>query len=177
MMPKNKVLLSAFQRVLVSWGDVDLTVPAFAAQRIRFSLQNQKLHAHGHLGLEHGQRSTEPRPVPWRLSHAAAATIEAVTQMTQLVSLMPKQVAAETGAALSQSLMEFSDDDGCPTGRIWRWPSPRPKFDELVSFDSADLIVSAVLFHAAAEVSSDEQLATEFAGIADRFLERGLQGQ
>ena len=45
----------------------------------------------------------------------------------------------------------------------------------LVSFDSADLIVLAVLFHAAAEVSSDEQLARDFGGIADRFLERGLQ--
>ena len=175
MMPENKALLNAFQSVLVSWGDVDLTVPAFAAWRIRFKLQNQKLQARGQPRPEHGQQSVEPQPVPWRLSLAAAETIDAVTQMTQFVSLMPEPVAKETRAAISQRLAETLDDRWCPTYPLEKWPFPRPKFSEVESFEQADIIVAATLFHTAAELSSNEQLASEFSTIAEGFLKRGLQ--
>lgn len=170
MMSENKVLLSAFQRVLVSWGDVDSMVPAFAAQRIRFSLQTQNMRMHAQPSLERGLSSGEARPVPWRLSLAATETIDAVTQVMQLISLMPEQVAGQTKATLSQRLTEIRDNDGCPVG----WPFPRPKFDK-ESLTSVDSIFAAVAYHMAAEISSDELITRDLEAIADQLLEQGLQ--
>ena len=168
MMPENKTLLNAFQSVLVSQGDVDLTVPAFAAWRIRSKLQGQKVFVHGQPSLESG----EPRPIPWRLSLAAAETIDAVAQVAQLVSLMPEQAAMQTKAALSQRLTEIRDNNGCPVG----WPFPRPKLDQQ-SLESVDFIFAAVLYHMAAQISSDESIARNLAGIADISLEQGMLRQ
>jgi hypothetical protein len=174
MMPEKNLVLSAlssmFALVTVSWGDTDLTVPAWVAWRIRFaSLANQSLRNHS---MKRG-----PQPEPWKLSLAAADTIESVIQMTQLASLMPKEVGAETRASISKSLAADIDGDWCGTPPRWKWPFPPRKLGDVESFDPVDYLVSAVLFHQAAETVNDEHLARDFAGVADRLLERGMAGR
>jgi hypothetical protein len=173
----NKAILSAFQSVLISWGDVDITVPAWVAWRIRFSLQQAtQALSHGQHAVARVQHAVAPQPDPWRLSLAAAETIEAVTQMVSLASLMPEDVGAQTRAAINKRLAADIDEDWCGTPPRWKGPFPPRKLGDVERFDPADFIVSAVLFHAAAESVNDDHLAREFGGIADRLLERGLQG-
>jgi hypothetical protein len=167
----NKAMLAAFQSVFISWGDVDGTFPMIAAQRIRTALQTANVYSQP--ALQRVQHAGEPPPLPWRLALMATETIEAATQMTQLANLMPENVGAPTRAAISKRLTSDVDDDWCWTP-YRKWPFPPRKLGDL--FDRADHILSAVLFHTAAESVNDEVLGRAFAGIADRLLERAMQG-
>jgi hypothetical protein len=174
MMPEKNLVLSAlssiFEMVTLSWGDTDVTVPVWVAWRIRVaSLANKTVRTRA--------MNAGGQPEPWRLSLVAAETIESVTQMMQLASLMPEGVGAETRATISKNLAADIDGDWCGTPPRWKWPFPPHKLGDIESFDPVDYLISAVLFHQAAETVNDAQLARDFAGVADRLLERGMAGR
>ena len=115
----------------------------------------------------------EPQPVPWQLSLVAAETIESVTQMAQFASLMPKEIGAETRASISKNLAA-AIDEWCGTPPRPKGPFPPRKLGDIAGFDPVDYLISAVFFHQAAETLNDENLARDFAGGAERLLERGM---